>query len=56
MCIWDFCFIFTENKRDMYARYEEIKGSDSVLVIDELNDYKGECYLYDFIDCIDDSK
>lgn len=39
----------------MYCRYEEIEN-DRVLVIDEIERVLGKCSLYEFIDCVDDSK
>ncbi len=37
----------------MLVRYEEIRNTDDILVIDECNRYLGECFLFDFVDAID---
>lgn len=40
----------------MVVRLEEVRNSDTILVIDENNKYLGTMFYSDFADCIDSTK
>jgi GT2 family glycosyltransferase len=40
----------------MFIRFEEVRGTDSVLVISETDKFLGEMLIVDLIDCVDKDK
>jgi hypothetical protein len=40
----------------MIIRVENIKDSDVVLVVSELDKYIGKMYFYEFVECLDDTR
>jgi hypothetical protein len=36
----------------MIVRIEEIRGTDTVLVVDEVGKYLGKCFYADFAECV----
>jgi hypothetical protein len=40
----------------MYIRLEEVRGTDMVLVIDEIGRYLGKCFFADIVDIMVDEE
>ena len=38
----------------MVVRFEEVRNTDTILIIDELSRYMGKMYLSDFPECVID--